>query len=135
MIAPIALRQKCVRPARRGRKWITITSSLRSDMTAADRSMARPSFPAEIRQAASGTAFDLVTARRPFKRHPACLMSRLLDGGVAMRNIDFPRRSLARDNRAPRSEALELSEYPIRLDLADSLGVWGYEDRTSCAAA
>jgi hypothetical protein len=39
---------------------------------------------------------------------------------VAMRNIDFPPRSLICDFRAPLSEALELSEYPTRLDLADS---------------
>src|SRR6516164_3241698 len=39
-----------------GEEWVTITSSLRSDMTAAGQQMVRPSFPAEIRQAASGTA-------------------------------------------------------------------------------
>jgi hypothetical protein len=39
---------------------------------------------------------------------------------VAMRNIDFPPRSLVRDIRAPLSEALELSECPTRLDVFDS---------------
>jgi hypothetical protein len=48
--------------------WVTITSSQRSDMTAAGQSILRPSFPAEIRQATSGTAFDLVTPAEPFKR-------------------------------------------------------------------
>jgi hypothetical protein len=49
--------------------WVTITSSSqRSDMIAAGQSMLRPSFPAEIRQAASGTTFDLVTLAASFKR-------------------------------------------------------------------
>jgi len=38
-----------------GEEWITITSSPRSDMTAVGQSIVRPSFPAETRQAASGT--------------------------------------------------------------------------------
>jgi hypothetical protein len=44
------------RPSRAaGEEWVTITSSLRSDMTAADQPMAQPSLPAETRSAASGT--------------------------------------------------------------------------------
>ena len=55
MIAPMAIAAE-IRPSRAaGEEWVTITSSLRSDMTAAGQSMVRPSFPAEIRQAASGT--------------------------------------------------------------------------------
>jgi hypothetical protein len=38
-----------------GEEWVTITSSLASDMTAADHPMVQPSFPAETRSAASGT--------------------------------------------------------------------------------
>jgi hypothetical protein len=35
-----------VRPSRAaGEEWVTITSSLRSDMTAVDQSMVQPSFP------------------------------------------------------------------------------------------
>jgi hypothetical protein len=45
-----------VHPSRAaGEEWVTITSSPRSDMTAADQPMAQPSFPAQTRSAASGT--------------------------------------------------------------------------------
>jgi hypothetical protein len=39
-----------VRPSRAaGEEWVPITSSLRSNMTAADQPMVQPSFPAETR--------------------------------------------------------------------------------------
>ena len=64
MIALCSDRRRSPVPLGGKEECVTITSSQRSDMTAAGQSILRPSFPAEIRQAASGAPSIWLPLRR-----------------------------------------------------------------------